>query len=399
MKKKLLCIFIICGMLVVSACSSGDDELPGLVPANESASEETLTPAEAGSAETDDPEGKGQSGSGDETGNPANAGDEDPSKEDNPGAGDPAGAGEEDPSGAGDPDDPSMTGDEPGGAEDPSKTGDEPGGDSTGAGEEDPENPGAGEEIPEDRVLEWNESWEFADYSIIHEDSPTLYYSHAAERKGIVVSVNAGHGTPGGNKVKTLCHPDGSEKVTGGSTSAGATKAAAVSSGTTFLDGTEEGVANLSLAFILKDMLLEEGYDVLMIREDNDTQLDNIARTVYSNNYADCHIALHYDSSESDKGFFFIGVPDIASYRAMEPVASHWREHNALGEALLEGIGSVGVKICGSGNIPLDLTQTSYSTIPSVDVEVGDRKSDYGEKTQREIARGLVAGINIYFGQ
>ncbi|MBP5159751.1 MAG: N-acetylmuramoyl-L-alanine amidase, partial [Lachnospiraceae bacterium] len=253
------------------------------------------------------------------------------------------------------------------------------------------------QDIPEDRVLEWNETWTYADHSVIHEDSPILYYSHAADRKGIVVSVNAGHGTPGGNKVKTLCHPDGTAKVTGGSTSAGETKAAAVSSGTTFLDGTTEGEANLTLAVLLKGMLLEEGYDVLMIREDNDTQLDNIARTVYSNNYADCHIAIHYDSSESDKGFFYIGVPDIASYRAMEPVASHWKSHNALGEALLEGVKSAGVKICGNGNIPLDLTQTSYSTIPSIDVEVGDRKSDHSESTQREIARGLVAGVNIFF--
>ena len=44
--------------------------------------------------------------------------------------------------------------------------------------------------------------------------------------------INAGHGTKGGESVKTLCHPDGSPKVTGGSTAAGATKAALVSGGT-----------------------------------------------------------------------------------------------------------------------------------------------------------------------
>ena len=186
----------------------------------------------------------------------------------------------------------------------------------------------------EDEVIEWNSEWEFAEYSKLHADSVTLYRSHAETLKNRVIAVNAGHGTSGGNKVKTLCHPDGTPKVTGGSTAAGELKAAAVSWGTTFLDGTAEYEANLTLAMLLKDILLEKGYDVLMIRQNNDTQLDNIARTVFSNNNADCHIALHYDSSESDKGFFYIGVPNIKSYRAMYPVSEHWQQHNAFGEAL-----------------------------------------------------------------
>lgn len=248
-------------------------------------------------------------------------------------------------------------------------------------------------------TIAWNDDWQYASNSKIHSDSVTLYRSAAEPRKGITIAVNAGHGTSGGTKVKTLCHPDGSAKVTGGSTGAGETYATAVSTGTSFLDGTAEAKANLTLAVLLKNLLLEEGYDVLMIREGSDTQLDNIARTVYSNNNADCHIAIHYDSTETDKGFFFIGVPNVASYRSMEPVASHWKSHNALGEALVEGVKSRDVKVYSSGNVPLDLTQTSYSTVPSVDVEVGDRKSDYSEKTQSKIAEGIVAGLNIYFGQ
>ena len=54
-------------------------------------------------------------------------------------------------------------------------------------------------------------------------------YKATANRKNIVVGVNAGHGTSGGTSVKTLCHPDGSAKTTGGTTGAGATKAVAVS--------------------------------------------------------------------------------------------------------------------------------------------------------------------------
>ena len=59
-------------------------------------------------------------------------------------------------------------------------------------------------------------------------------YKASENRNGIVVGVNAGHGTSGGSSVKTLCHPDGSAKTTGGSTAAGATKATAVSGGMTW---------------------------------------------------------------------------------------------------------------------------------------------------------------------
>ncbi|MDO4649428.1 MAG: N-acetylmuramoyl-L-alanine amidase [Eubacteriales bacterium] len=251
--------------------------------------------------------------------------------------------------------------------------------------------------IQVDQKISWNNSWTYAGNSKIHSSSVKLYRS--PNPKGIVVAVNAGHGTAGGESVKTLCHPDGSGKVTGGSTAAGSTYAIAVSSGTTMLDGTPEPAVTLSCALLLKEKLLANGYDVLMIRESSDVQLDNIARTVLANQYADCHIAIHYDSTTSDKGFFFCGVPEIASYRNMVPVSQNWQKHMRLGSSILEGMRRKGRKIYLSGNIPLDLTQTSYSTIPSVDVEVGDRASDHSRGTQSQIADAIVEGVRIYFGK
>lgn len=251
--------------------------------------------------------------------------------------------------------------------------------------------------IIEQERIDWDDSWEFASYSEIHEDPVMLYRSTSKDRKDVVIAVNAGHGTPGGDTARTLCHPDGTPKVTGGSTAAGEIYAPANSSGMTFLDGTDEAVVTLSLAKILKEKLLEAGYDVLMMRETDGCLVDNIARTVYANENADCHISLHYDSSEYDKGFFYISVPDIDSYRAMEPVASHWYEHIRLGEALLSGMKEAQVKIFGDGTMPIDLTQTSYSTVPSVDIEVGDRASDYSQASQTIVAQGIVNGVNIYF--
>ena len=90
--------------------------------------------------------------------------------------------------------------------------------------------------------------------------------------------------------MKTQCHPDGSPKVTGGTTASGAVMAVAVSGGMTFADGTAEAKVTLQMAKILKDRLLAEGYDVLMLRDGDDVQLDNVARSVLANRYADCHI-------------------------------------------------------------------------------------------------------------
>ena len=241
-------------------------------------------------------------------------------------------------------------------------------------------------------------SWTYADHSKINSGAAVLYKA-AENRKEIVVGVNAGHGTSGGTKVKTLCHPDGSAKVTGGTTAAGATEAVAVSSGMTFNDGTPESSVTLRMAQILKEKLLAAGYDVLMLRDGDDVQLDNVARTVICNNAADCHIALHWDGDglNYDKGCFYISVPD--GLKSMEPVASHWSEHNALGSALVEGLRAQGAKIHGGGSMSIDLTQTSYSTIPSVDMELGNACSDHSDSVLDLLGNGLVQGVNGYFGQ
>lgn len=241
-------------------------------------------------------------------------------------------------------------------------------------------------------------SWKYAEFSKINSGAAVLYRSESEKRKGKTVCVNAGHGTKGGGSVKTQCHPDGTLKVTGGTTGAGATSAVAVSSGMTFSDGTPEAKVTLALALKLKDKLLAEGYDVLMIRESDDVQLDNVARTVIANNASDCHIALHWDSTTNNKGAFYMSVPSNQSYRNMEPVKSHWQQHNALGESLVGGLKAAGVKIFSGGSMEMDLTQTSYSTIPSVDIELGDKASDHSSGTLDTLAQGLVTGINQFFG-
>ena len=235
-------------------------------------------------------------------------------------------------------------------------------------------------------------SWKYADFSVINSGVAKLYRAKQ-NRRDVVIGVNAGHGTKGGDKEKTYCHPDKSPKVTGGSTAQGAIKATAVSSGMTFSDGTPEAEVTLKTAQILRDKLLAEGYDVLMLRDGVDVQLDNIARTVICNNTSACMISLHWDGDglDYDKGCFYISTPE--GLREMEPVSDHWEDHHKLGEALVEGLREQGAKIYQDGTMPVDLTQTSYSCIPSIDVELGNQSSAHDEETLSQLADGLVKGV------
>jgi len=244
-------------------------------------------------------------------------------------------------------------------------------------------------------------SWAYADFSVIKSGAAVLYRA-VSNRKDKCVAVNAGHGTAGGTSKKTYSHPDKTGKVTGGTNAAGAVMSICVSDGMTFKDGTREKTVTLQMAQILREKLLAEGYDVLMIRDGEDVQLDNIARTVIANNTADIHIALHWDGDglSKDKGVFYCSVPD--ALKKMPPVASLWQQHEKLGNCLIKGLEmkTAGTKVysgSGHGQMDMDLTQTSYSTVPSVDIELGNQCSKHDDATLASQAAGLVEGVNLFF--
>ena len=244
--------------------------------------------------------------------------------------------------------------------------------------------------------VEFDSSWEYADHSVINTGSAKLYRA-SRNRNNKVIGVNAGHGTKGGESKKTYCHPDKSPKITGGSTAAGSVKAPAVTGGMRFADGTGEAAVTLRMAQLFKDELLKEGFDVLLVRDEEDEQFDNIARTVICNNAADCMISLHWDGDglSYDKGCFYVSVPD--GIKDMEPVASFWQEHDRLGQALVDALSEDGYKISGNGHMAIDLTQMSYSTVPSVDIELGNAASPHDDPTLSGMASAMVRGVCEFY--
>lgn len=248
----------------------------------------------------------------------------------------------------------------------------------------------------------------YATFSIINSGVAIMYKQNVdyikkdddkdyVEPKGLVVAINAGHGTKGGSHIKTFSHPDMTPKVSGGTTAKGEILSIAVSDGTTLNDGTKEAVANLKVANKLKEKLLKEGFDVLMIRDGDDVQLDNIARTVIANKYADCHIAIHFDTTTNDKGIFYVTPSTNEAYQNMEPLKSNKENIVAFGNCLIEAFRERGEKIWkDKGILYGDLTQLSFSTNASVDIELGDKATVLTDEKIERFAEGLKVGIMNY---
>ena len=239
-------------------------------------------------------------------------------------------------------------------------------------------------------------TWKFSEFSKIRSGRAILYKA-AKYRRNITVAINAGHGTKGGETIKTYSHPDKSPKVTGGTNPIGAIESLAVSKGMTFFCGLSEAEINLRVAMILRKMLLEDGYDVLMLRCSDDVQLDNIARTVISNNTAQIHIAIHFDGDglKYDKGCFYCGVPEELKY--LVNVKKHCDDSEKLGNCVINGLRSQGLTMYNTGRLSIDLTQTSYSTIPTIDIELGNQCTIPDTENLEKRATGILHGINNYF--
>ena len=239
-------------------------------------------------------------------------------------------------------------------------------------------------------------SWQFADFSKINSGKARLYKADNP-RKNITVAVNAGHGTEGAKGIKVFSHPDKSPKITGGTNEEGAVESLAISNGMTFECGLSEAEANLRVAIILRRLLLQKGYDVLMIRDGADVQLDNIARTVISNNNSDIHIAIHFDSDTRtmDKGCFYCGIP--AALKSLQNVDIHYSESERVGSCLINQLKNFGAPLFSNGRLEIDLMQTSYSTIPTVDIELGNQCTIPNTGLLEERAQALFKGIEEYF--
>lgn len=216
-------------------------------------------------------------------------------------------------------------------------------------------------------------------------------------KKNKTVTINAGHGVVEGFNEKVYCHPDMSERAEIETASEPIYMTYAITDGMMFDDGRAEDSEVLKIALYARDILLENGYNVLMIREDGDSRLDNIARAILANNHSDIHISLHFDSTRSNKGMFTVVPIKKKSYIEMEPIKNNYDGIINLANNMIEAWKEDGLKVFQNGMRGEDLVQISYSTVPSIDIEMGDKETPLPIDVKEKMAMAIYHGVDKYF--
>lgn len=152
----------------------------------------------------------------------------------------------------------------------------------------------------------------------------------------------------------------------------------------------------LDVANAARDKLLEKGYAVIMARESLVNNFENSARSVWANNSADIHVAIHIDAKTYGPGW----------YRPSAKMATHpnYSKHAAQSEKLGTSIENALETTLGMEKFTNRngvLTGYSYSTIPTAYIELygvqSKEMADFADTHIQEAAQGIVDGIDVYF--
>jgi N-acetylmuramoyl-L-alanine amidase len=129
-----------------------------------------------------------------------------------------------------------------------------------------------------------------------------------------------------------------------------------------------EYMVNLEASLILKKLLEDKGYKVIMTREDNDVNLSNIERAEIANNSkANLAIRIHCDSlNDSNKRGATILIPAKNSKYTTEI----YEESRRYGEILRDHLKSSNIKTNGIIERK-DITGFNWSKVPVIILEMG----------------------------
>ena len=183
------------------------------------------------------------------------------------------------------------------------------------------------------------------------------------ENKSFTVCIDPGHQEKGDPKGEPIAPGSGNKKPRVSSGTAGiATKKA-------------EHVVNLEAAMILKDLLVQKNYNVIMTRETADVNISNAERAEIANNVnANITIRIHCDSiNDSGKTGATILVPAKNS----QYTKNIYCESNKYAEILKKSLQNNNIKVNGVFERN-DITGFNWSKVPVIILEMGFM-SNYNE--------------------
>ncbi len=164
--------------------------------------------------------------------------------------------------------------------------------------------------------------------------------------------------------------------------------------------GVPEYQLTLDVSLKLRDVLLEKGYEVLMIREDNDVDISNAERAKMANEAeADVFIRIHANGSDSSSANGAMTICQtssnpynseyyVDSKRLSELVLDAYTEETGIrSERVWETDTMSGINWC---TVPVTILELGYMTNPDEDRKMQD--PDF----QDDMVRGIVSGIEAF---
>lgn len=210
------------------------------------------------------------------------------------------------------------------------------------------------------------------------------------ELNGYLVVIDAGHQQKGNSETEPV-GPGATEmkaKVSGGTTGVST--------------GLREFELNLQVAVILEEILLERGYEVIMVRTSHDVNISNRERAAVANEAgADVFIRIHANGAE-DSGVH--GAMTLCQTAANPYNGALYEESRRLSDCVLDAF----MEKTGAKKQRVWETDTmsgiNWATVPTTIVEMGymtnpeEDSKMATEEYQRLMAEGMADGIDRYVG-